>query len=175
VTERVLVAGTEAQPERRADQRHTGADAAWRFLIWVGLALALVGWADVTLTWYPPRWASLEWELGTISSTFDALPLGTLGLAMVAAGLVARGHARAARVEAIVVAVITLALAVMLVMFLLDVPPALRIVNPAVRAALKKSLVKTGFIAVLYIVTYAAMTRWLWKASRVGTRKGAGS
>jgi hypothetical protein len=163
----------EPQPERRGDSKYVGADAAWRFLMWVGLALTLVGWADVTLTWYPPRWSSLEWELGTISSSFDALPLGTLGLAMVAAGLVARGHARAARVEAVLIAVLTLLLLTLLVVFVLDVPPALRVANPAIKSALKKSLLKTGFIAVLYVVTYAAMTRWLWKASRVGTRKGA--
>lgn len=167
-----LIVGTEA-PERRGDQKYVGPDAAWRFLMWVGLTLTLVGWADVILTWYPPRWASLEWELGTISSTFDALPLGTLGLAMVAAGLVARAQLQAARVEAVVVAVVTLLLVILLVLFALDVPPALRVANPAIRSALKKSLLKTGFIAVLYVVTYAAMTRWLWKASRVGTRKGA--
>jgi hypothetical protein len=172
VTERVLV-GSETHGEARESRHSVGADAAWRFLIWVGLSLAMVGWADVALSWYPPRWASLEWELGTISNTFDALPLGTLGLAMVAAGLVARAHVWAARVEAIVVALITVLLVAMLIVFALDVPPALRIVNPAVRSALKKSLVKTGLIAVLYIITYVAMTRWLWKASRVGSRKGA--
>jgi hypothetical protein len=171
VTERVLV-GSEAQPERRSN-RHVGADAAWRFLIWVGLSLALVGWSDVALSWIPTRFASLEWELGTISTTFDALPLGTLGLALVAAGVVARGHTTVARLQAVLVGLLTLLLVVLLLLLVLDIPPALRIVNPAVRSALKKSLAKTSFIAVLYVVTYAAITVWLWKASRVGSRTGA--
>jgi hypothetical protein len=137
-----------------------------------GTALALVGWADVLLTWYPPRWGSLEWELGTISSTFDALALGTLGLAMLAAGLIARGWSRTSRAVSVLTIVIVVALSFLMLMFALDVAPALRVVNPALRGALKKSMLKTATIAVLYLGTYLVIAMALWKSSRVASSKG---
>lgn len=170
MTERVLV-GDEKQTE--SGRRHVGPDAAWRLLMVVGAMLALVGWADIVLTWYPPRWGSLEWELGTVSSTFDALPLGTLGLAILAAGLIARAWLRTSRALSVLMWLIVVALLGLMLLFVLDVAPALRAVNPALRGALKKSMLKTAFIAVLYLSTYVVMAWWLWRVSRVGSSKGA--
>jgi len=42
-------------------------------LFLLGLAVAAVGLLDVALLFFPPQWASLDWEFGTVSGAVDAL------------------------------------------------------------------------------------------------------
>src|SRR5689334_14868275 len=76
-----VAAGERLEPVRAAD-------AARRVLGAAGLVLAIVGWTDWALLWVPLRFGVVEWEFGTISQSFDALPLATIGTAaLVAAAL----------------------------------------------------------------------------------------
>lgn len=55
-------------------------------LIAAGAVLAVAGWVDVGLFYRPLRFGDAEWEFGTIAQTFDAMPLATLGLVLLALG-----------------------------------------------------------------------------------------
>lgn len=102
--------------ERAEDVGPTLGPAPWRFIVGSGLILGLIGWIDVLLLWYPFRLGDAEWEFGTVSATFDALPLATIGLVAVAvAAKVAAGPGVRKLVAgfAIVAAVALLAAAVL--------------------------------------------------------------
>jgi len=42
----------------------------------------------LALLWYPLQFGSADWEFGTISAYLNGMPLGTLGLALLAAGAI---------------------------------------------------------------------------------------
>ena len=143
-------------------------------LLVLGVALAIVGFTDVALLFYPGRWASVDWEFGTVSAAFEGLPLGTIGLGLACAAAVARGRRFAMGVLAVVQLVLSLVLVLMLLVFLLDLPVVVRAVDPAMRPTLLKSLVKTGSMAVVYVVLYLAFGIWVVRRIRA-TPKGAGT
>ncbi len=119
-----------------------------------GLLLGIVGWLDVLLLWVPAHFGTPEWEFGTSSSTFDALPLATLGLAFAIAGALAEGWRVRLKVLGWFTAVVLLLLLVVLGLFLLDVPLAWKGVPPANLSTLKRAIAKTVVLAVAYLVTY---------------------
>lgn len=148
--------------------------SAWTMLMVLGLALAIVGFTDVGLLFFPGRWASVDWEFGTVSAAFEGLPLGTLGLGLMCTAAVARGRRIALGVLGVLQFVLALALILMLLVFLLDLPVVLRAVDPAMRPTLMKSLVKTGAMAVVYVALYLTFGIWVVRRMRV-TPKGAGT
>jgi hypothetical protein len=127
---------------------------AWALLMMLGAALAVVGWTDVALLWYPARWASVDWEFGTISGVVDGLPLGTIGLGLVTAAAIARSRRRWLLTLGIVELIVALLLLLMLVIYVLDVPVVLRAVDPQLKDTVKKAIVKTGWMAVVYVILY---------------------
>jgi hypothetical protein len=143
-------------------------------LLVLGLALTIIGFTDVGLLFFPSRWASVDWEFGTVSAAFEGLPLGTIGLGLMCAAAVARGRRRAMGVLAVVQLLLTLVLIAMLLIFLLDVPVVVRAVDPAMRPTLMKALVKTGSMAVVYVVLYLTFGIWVVRRIRA-TPKGAGT
>lgn len=58
------------------------ASRTWALLGWVGLALLVVGGADFALTWYPMEFGNREWEFGTVTQSFNGLPILVLGLGL---------------------------------------------------------------------------------------------
>ena len=172
MTERVLIPG-EAAAEQRPGSSLLVAESAWKLVALLGVAMAVVGWVDVLLSWYPAHWASLEWEVGTISSTFDAMPLGTLGLGLVAAAGVALGRGRLVAVLTVGLLIVTVVAMILTAMLALDVMPALQAVNPGLKPVLKKALLKTGLMAATYLALYAIMAFWLWRLARSARTKGA--
>jgi hypothetical protein len=76
----------------------------------------IVGLVDLALLWYPLRLGNVAWEFGTLSSTFDRLPMTALGVALVTVGLIVHPRlggmwVRAAAVFYVVAAVVFVALA----------------------------------------------------------------
>ena len=132
-----------------------GPDQALWLLCWIGGLLALAGWMDVLLLWIPSNFGRPEWEFGTVSSTFDALPLGTIGVAILIAAAVARGWRRMILVGGVASLVMAVVLVAALVLFALDVPLAWKGVADAYRSALKKAMFKTAILGVIYITLYA--------------------
>ena len=139
----------EASPDR----------AAW-LLCWIGGLLGLAGLVDVLLLWIPAHLGQPEWEFGTVSSTFDALPLATIGYGILVAAAVSKGWKRTVWVGAVAGLVLAVVLFAALVLFALDVPMAWKGVGDAYRSALGKTVLKTAFMGVLYITLYA-VTGWI--------------
>lgn len=157
-----------------ADAVQHGGRSAWTMLLVLGVALAIIGFTDVALLFFPARWASADWEFGTVSAAFEGLPLLTIGLGLACAATVALGRRMAMGVLAVAQALLSLVLILMLLIFLLDVPVVVRAVDPAMRPTLMKSLVKTGSMAVVYVVLYLTLGIWVVRRMRV-TPKAAGT
>ena len=51
----------------------------WALLGWVGVAFIVVGGVDFALTWYPMNFGNREWEFGTVTASFNGLPILLLG------------------------------------------------------------------------------------------------
>jgi hypothetical protein len=93
MSKRVLVGEKPPSAAPRVVVEPSPDQALW-LLCWIGGLLALAGWVDVLLLWIPLHLGRPEWEFGTVSSTFDALPLATIGLAILIAAAVAKGRRR---------------------------------------------------------------------------------
>lgn len=129
-------------------------EAGWRVIAVVGLLLGAIGWLDVLLLWIPAYFGRTEWEFGTISSTFDALPLATLGLSLILAGAIANGWRVRLRVVAWFAFVVAVVLLAALVLYATDVPLAWSGVQPAAQPVLKRVMIKTVLLAVAYIAAH---------------------
>jgi hypothetical protein len=133
-----------------------GPGDGWKWLGWFGLILAVVGLGDFALAWYPLAFGNPEWEFGTVVSSFAGLPLVTMGFAGLLGSAVARGVRWQSLVVGWVLTVLGTALLLGYVIFLLDVPVALRAAgdNPVVRLGLRKAIIKTSLIAVAFAGSY---------------------
>jgi hypothetical protein len=129
---------------------------AWRLFGWFGLVLAIVGSVDVALQWYPLAFKSAEWEFGTISVSIASLPLLTIGATVLLASFFARGMRSGVLFMAIVFTVLTLALLFAFVLFLTDVPLALRAAPESAALPLKKSIVRTVVMGLSFGLGYLA-------------------
>ncbi len=147
-------------------------------LMAAGIALAIAGWLDVLLFYWPPHFGDKGWEFGTIAQTMDALPLPTLGLLLLAMGL--RGAAAGrmwTRPMALGLTGVALACAGLLALFCLDIDTAYIAMNRAARAALaqggapnpylssdlKRGIAKTVILGATYAVTYASLAWIMWR------------
>jgi hypothetical protein len=150
----------------------TSAARAWQILVVVGVALAVIGWVDVALLWIPLRFGIREWEFGVIAQSLQAMPLGTLGLVLLAAGGTARGSRMTLGVLAPVFGFITVAVFGLSIMFSLAALEGWGAVGPEMRQSMGKAILKTSVLAVTYQLFYA----WLSVVSiRWAGRTGSGS
>lgn len=160
---RVLVGDQKAQAWAPLLQEPT---LVWRVVVVLAVAVAVVGWIDVGLLWYPLHFGSPEWEFGTVSAHFDGMPLATLGLGLTAAAMIGLGWRRRTRLLAVLMALIGLGLAAILMIYALDIPLAFHGVQPQMRSALEKAVVKTLSYGVIYTVLYWLLSLILWRRSR---------
>lgn len=119
-----------------------------------------------------------EWEFGIIAQTFDAMPTATMGMLLLALGLRARDAGKAlTRTHAAVCALVALVIALLLVIFSLDIPVAWRAMTrvppgggapqtAVVIAGIKRGIAKAVLFGVVYLVTYAMMARMMWRRPR---------
>lgn len=149
----LLILGTRSKEAR--SEVAPAPDGARKVLAVTGIALAVVGWVDWILLWVPLNFGAVEWEFGTIGQSFDALPLATLGTAALIAAAISGGWRRTLILTAGVAFAVALTLAVILGIFLLDIPILLQGSANAVRPVLMKAVAKTSLYGVLYVFTYA--------------------
>ena len=150
----------------------TDSAAGWSYLFVLGMGLSVVGFIDVSLLFIPAYWASLEWEYGTVSGMFDAMPLLAIGIGMMTAASVANDWVWSRRLMVTVTLLLTVLLVVLSLVFALDVPAILRTApDQGSKDVLKMSAVKTGLMALTYTVLYLALGVWTWRRLRV--KKGA--
>lgn len=140
-------------------------DFVWRVVLILGITIAIVGWVDLALLWHPLQFGNAEWEFGTISAHFDGMPLGTIGLATVAIGLMGLGWRRTTRFLSVLILAVTAGLLAIAVIYGLDVPLALKGTQPQLHSAVTKAVIKTT----AYVVTYVGFYLWLaitcWRRS----------
>lgn len=153
-------------------EREPDEQTAWSLLFVVGFGVAAVGSLDLALMFYPPQWASLDWEFGTIGGFIEGLPLLTTGLGLMTAASAARGTR--GRQWLLTIALLLLALVIlgMATIFALDVPAALRAVSPVAKAGVTKAVFKTLAMGMIYAGLYAALGVWTWR--RLRPSKGTG-
>ena len=163
-----VLRSTSAPP--RSSTAAPSSRTAWRFLGWFGLSLAVIGFGQLALNFYPAlAFGSPEWEFATIAVTIGGLPLATMGLAGLVAAAVANGSRRGMIAVAIVLLLLCICVAVALGMFLTVVPLALR-APPEVAAGVRQSIAKTlwmgsGF-GFLYLTAGVGVLRHLKRSAR---------
>jgi len=167
MSERVLVQPSVKAAGQRVVEPWSGA-AKYRVAGWVGAVLALAALTDYALAFYPLGFGSPEWEMGTIGAVVQGLPLFSIGLAGVwvcGAGLGRRS------VLVIAGAVFLLAAACVLgslVLFLTDIPVAIRATQGqgAARLGIQKLIAKTLMLGLLFVGAYVAAGVVALKQSR---------
>jgi hypothetical protein len=147
----MLITGT---PTRSSRNVVSDVPVAWRWAGRFSLVLLLAGLGDWAIAMVPFRLGTLEWEFGTITAIFAGLPLVTLGFAGVLAAAIARGAHWQIVATAVTIILFSLIYVAALVVFLLDVPIALRTVQGVALLGIKKAITKNVFFGVLFSVAY---------------------
>jgi hypothetical protein len=135
------------------------------------MVLAIVGWTDWLLLWVPLQFGVVEWEFGTISQSFDALPLATIGTAALVVAALNGGWRRTLTIAGTSALVIGVLLLLVLGVFVLDIPIVLKGVNGPMRPVLVKAMAKTSLYGLLYTSTYAWLGFTCWQAIRRAPRR----
>ncbi len=139
-------------------------DTGWRALGAAGWLFLVVGLTDLVLAWLPPRFGNADWELGTVTTMFNNLPVPAMGVALSLAGTTALKSRIVRRALAVVASVLAVWSLVGAVLFGLTVPVAFAAVTDAVpRQALLTSTIKTT----VQILVYTPFFLW---AARVSLR-----
>ena len=161
--QRVLVSDVSGQRAPFEPQPST----FWTVVTVLGAAVAVIGWTDLALLWYPLNFGSPEWEFGTISAHLDGMPLGTLGVVTLSLGVMGRGWRRTTRGLAVIFMAIAAALLGVFAVYWLDVPVALRGVAPQLLPTIKIAIVKATVFAVTYTALYSWLAVYLWQKTRI--------
>lgn len=124
-----------------------------------GVLLAVIGGIDIVLHWYPAHFRSPEWEFGTVATTLASLPLPTMGLVAVLASALARAVKPNLAAMSVVLTALALFVVACLLVFLLDVPLAMRAVAqpgvpPDAVTEMKRTVVRTLAMGVGFGIVY---------------------
>jgi hypothetical protein len=158
--DRETPAKAKAVPTTDAVGRTNG----WRIAAVAGLVFGIAGWTDALLLWYPLGFGNPEWEFATASSTFDAIPLGTIGLVALLAGCIGLGGRKRVLGVSALFAVIAVALFAVYVLFALSVTVAWGAIDPGMRVVLIRAVTKTSVLAFAYIFLYGWLA-WIGRQS----------
>lgn len=140
----------------------------WTLLGWVGLGFVAIGVLDLAVGWLPPHFGNPEWEFGTVAHTLDGLPITVLGLAMVLASAVERRVRWGVRAASLAAWALAAMLAAALVLFLLDVPVALRaVIDPVAKTGLRRAILKALVQGLVYPSVLLAIG---WQGARATRR-----
>lgn len=161
VTESEKHGGRRSRPEEGSHP-----DPAW-ILGWIGVGLAVVGGLDFLLTWVPLAFGNVEWEFGTVTASFNGLPVVTMGLGLMMYAGLRSGRRWLWWAAAIPLVVLTLVVVAGLAVYLLTLPMALgSTAQGGVRLGLQKAVVKTVAQGVVYPVIYLGLLTKGWKSLR---------
>lgn len=130
-------------------------EVGWSLLALVGTVFLVVGLTDLGLAWIPARIGNADWEFGTVSRTYENLPLTTLGLALLLGAAAARGSRWLLVIVSIVCLLVAAGLLFAGVLYASNIPLALRTVtDPVPRSGLKRALVKGAVQGTLYPLVF---------------------
>ena len=146
------------EPRRSAASRtrtlQPAVNTAWRWIGRFGFLMALIGFADSALHWYPLAFHSPEWEFTAVSMSFGPLPLVTIGLAALLGSFAARGVRGGVVATAAVCLVLAGLIGAAYVLFLTDVPLALKAATGPAGLTLKKAIARTTVLGVGFGTAY---------------------
>lgn len=136
---------------------------------WLGWVLLLSGGADFALSWYPMNFGTPEWEYGTVTSSFNVLPLILLGLGLLVAGSAATARRWWSITAAVVAFLLLLFLLFAGMVWATNLPLALGAAQGVALTGLKKAIVRTSVQLVLYtpllmLIGWRAV--WVTRANR---------
>lgn len=142
-------------PEQGAGKgkaRALGSSHAWALLGWVGLTFLVVGGADFALTWYPTDFGNREWQFGTVTASFNGLPLLVLGLGLLLASSILTRRRWLAGVATVGAFGLLLWVLAGVVLWLGTIPLALEGTPVQVLTGMKKAIAKTAVQSTIYPV-----------------------
>jgi len=144
---------------------------SWLVLGWIGLVFLVVGGLDFLLTWIPLNFGVPEWEFGTVTQSFNGLPILLLGIGLltVAAEQVERSWWELLGLG--ISAVLLLWILLGAIVWALNVPIALDAAPAEILGTVRESMVKTAVQAVAYSAALAYLIGRTW-LSRRGSARG---
>jgi len=128
--------------------------AKYRVAGWLGVVLVAAALSDYLLALYPWGMGSPEWELATIGSIVQGLPLFSIGLAALwvsAGGVGARWLLLTVGWSLVVVAVVLFGA---LIVFATNIPVALKATQDVARIGIEKLVARTLFMGFLFDAAY---------------------
>ena len=151
----LLGLGGSGSPAKETRIRSTrGETFAWRAATWFGLLFTVISLADMAMVWYPLRPGNPTWEFGVIDLSFSSLPVLTLGMATLLVASLALGRNKLAAFLAVVALLGALFCIGGYLLFLSDVPLALRNSPPEFRTGVKKAIFRTTVFGVSFTTAY---------------------
>lgn len=136
-------------------------------LMALGAAFAIVGLVDLALLWRPLALGNPVWEFGTVSGTFDNVPIGALGITLVTFGLIRHPRRSAVwlRVAAALFGVVTLGLLGLGVVYALATPAVLTQAAPQTMVVLRGTILKNVVELIAYVLAFGVMTLVAWRGA----------
>lgn len=162
------------EPAARASRKAVAPWATATVLLavgWIGVVLAAAALADYALALFPTSFSSMEWEFGTISQVFAGLPLLSIGLAAVWVSGAGSGRRWVLLATGVVFELAALCILVLLLLFALDIPAAVRSTEGPARLAVGKLAAKTLIMGLLFGTSYIITGVLALKQAR-GTPRG---
>ena len=143
-------------------------DYGWYLLGWLGLVFVVIGCTDLAMAWYPVLIGNPQWEFGTVSRTYDNLPLTSLGLGLLLGAGVARGVKWWTRIVAVLFLLLALLVIGGLVLYATNIPLALRsVADPLALSGLKRAIAKALVQGVMYGLVFSVLGISALRHSRV--------
>ena len=146
-----------------AKTRPPTTDRGWKAVGWFGLLLAVIGLSDVALYWYPLAFESVEWQFGTVASSFGALPLATIGLAAVVGALLVNRNRGAMIVTAAGLLILALLMGMAYGLFATNLPMAMAATDgpqgPAIIRGVARTTIKGLGFGSAYVIAGVILLR----------------
>jgi hypothetical protein len=125
---------------------------SWLVLGWIGLVFLVVGGSDFLFTWIPLNLGVPEWEFGTVTQSFNGLPILLLGLGLLttASEEVGRGWWGLLGLGASALTLVWVSVGA--VLWSLNVSIALETVPENLSGPVREAVVKTALQAAVYVL-----------------------
>lgn len=152
--------------ERAAAGRSLRADdvRSWLVLGWIGLVFLTIGGADFALTWLPTGFGNREWEFGTVTQSFNSLPIVLLGLGLLIAAGEQAGRDWWRALGVALAAILLVWIVVGAAFWMLSVQIAFATVPDNLALGLRKAAAKTALQSLVYPATLVYLLRRAWLA-----------
>lgn len=140
---------------------------------WFGLVFLVIGVADIALVWYPLRPGNPSWEFGAVDLSFSSLPILTIGVGAMLASALGAGDLRRAAVFGVMSLLLGLLCALGYLVFLSDVPLALRNSPAEVLVGVKKAIFRNTLFGVTFATAYITVGIATLRHTRAVKREGS--